>query len=158
MTKREGPFWDFVAGRAPAPPAADLLGWQLLDVDPDQGTIRVQFDARPEFRNPAGTIQGGILAAMLDDTMGPALVATLGPDQFALTLELKTNFIRPAKIGVLVGEGRIVHRGGTVCFLEGSLRDAEGTLVATATATARLISTKERERATANTRMERTGG
>jgi uncharacterized protein (TIGR00369 family) len=144
VTTREGPFWDFVAGRAPAPPVAALLGWTLLAVDPEQGTIRVQFEAKPDFLNPAGTIQGGILTAMLDDTMGPALVATLGADQFAVTLELKTSFIRPAKVGILIGEGRVVHRGGTVCFLEGSLRDPEGALVATATATARLVSTRER--------------
>jgi uncharacterized protein (TIGR00369 family) len=144
VTTRRGPFWDFVAGRAPAPPAAVLLGWKLLEVDPERGTIRVEFEGKPEFLNPAGTIQGGILTAMLDDTMGPALVATLQPDQFAVTLELKTSFIQPAKVGVLIGEGRVVHRGGTVAFLEGSLRDASGKLIATATATARLVPIERR--------------
>ena len=32
-----------------------------------------------------------------------------------------------------------MHRGGTIAFLEGDLRDAEGTVVATATATARIV-------------------
>jgi acyl-coenzyme A thioesterase PaaI-like protein len=73
---RGGPFWDAIEGRAPMPPVADLLGWQLESIDPSEGTIRVRFQARQEFTNPLGNIQGGILAAMLDDTMGPALVAT----------------------------------------------------------------------------------
>ena len=139
--EREGPFWDFVAGRAEPPPAARTLGWKLEDVDPSAGTIRIAFEARPEFLNPIGNVQGGFLAAMLDDTLGPALVATLEPTQFAPTVELKVNFLRPARPGTLVGTGRVVHRGGTIAFLEGDLRDAEGTVVATATATARVVRT-----------------
>jgi uncharacterized protein (TIGR00369 family) len=137
--QREGPFWDFVAGRAEAPPAARTLGWKLEAVDPAAGTIRVAFEAAPEFLNPMGNVQGGFLAAMLDDTLGPALVATLEGDQFAPTLELKVNYLRPARPGRLVGNGRVVHRGGTIAFLEGDLRDPEGNLVATATATARIV-------------------
>ena len=136
---RTGPFWDAMAGRVPAPPAAETLGWAVEEIDPAAGTIRVSFDARPAFRNPIGNIQGGFLAAMLDDTMGPALVATLEPGEFAPTLELKINFLRPARPGRLIGTGRIVHRGGTVAFLAGDLSDAGGNLLATATATARIV-------------------
>jgi len=138
---RTGPFWDAAAGRIPPPPAAETLGWRLEAVDPAVGTVQVAFEASPTFRNPMGNIQGGFLAAMLDDTLGPALVATLEPDQFAATLELKVNFLRPARPGRLVGTGRIVHRGGTIAFLAGDLRDAAGDLIATATATARIVRT-----------------
>lgn len=136
---RRGPFWDFLAGKVPAPPAAELLGWKLLDVDPDAGTIRVEFEGKREFLNPIGTIQGGILAAMLDDTMGPALVCTLEPGQFAPTLQLQISFHRPAYPGRLVCEGRVVHRGGNIGFVEGKLFDGEGRLLASATATAKIV-------------------
>ena len=56
-----------------APPSARLLGWTLRAIDPAAGTIEVGFTADERFTNPAGTVQGGILAAMLDDTQGPAL-------------------------------------------------------------------------------------
>jgi uncharacterized protein (TIGR00369 family) len=141
-TDRAGPFWDVLAGRADPPPAAKTLGWSLVAVNPQRGTIEVAFDAPAAFTNPLGVVQGGFLAAMLDDTLGPALVATLPPGQFAPTLELKVSFLRPARPGRLVGTGRIVHRGGTIAFLQGSLRDAEGELVATATATARVVQTR----------------
>lgn len=39
--KREGPFWDVMEGRAPPPPSAALLGWELVAVDPEAGTSRV---------------------------------------------------------------------------------------------------------------------
>jgi len=135
---REGPFWDFLAGRAAPPPAAVLLGWELVSVDPEAGTIEVAFTASEQFRNPVGVIQGGFLAAMLDDTLGPALVATLGPGQFAPTTDLHVQFLRPARPGRLTGRGRIVRRGKDVAFLAGELYDEAGQMVATATATAQI--------------------
>jgi acyl-coenzyme A thioesterase PaaI-like protein len=71
---RSGPFWDVMAGRVP-PPVAVLPGWELVAVDPDAGTIEVAFAAGDQFTNPVGVIQGGFLAAMLDDILGPVLVA-----------------------------------------------------------------------------------
>jgi uncharacterized protein (TIGR00369 family) len=137
--QREGPFWDVMLGRKPPPPAAATLGFKLLDIDADHGTIRVQFDGKQEFLNPIGNIQGGFLCAMLDDTLGPALVATLPKDHFAPTIELKVNFIRPAKPGSLIGTARVVSRGGTIAFLAGELTTEQGELIATATATARIV-------------------
>jgi uncharacterized protein (TIGR00369 family) len=93
---RQGPFWDVMEGRADPPPAAELLGWKLVEVDPDEGTIEVSFTATDQFLNPAGTVQGGFLAAMLDDTLGPALVATLGNGEWAPTTDLHVQFVKPA--------------------------------------------------------------
>src|SRR5262245_47700304 len=126
-------------GRKPPPAAAAMLGFKLLDVDENVGTIRVQFEGKPDFVNPMGVIQGGFLSAMLDETLGPALVATLDKDSFAPTIELKVNFIRPAAVGTLIGEGRVVARGGSIAFLAGELTSANGELIATATATARIV-------------------
>jgi uncharacterized protein (TIGR00369 family) len=123
-------------GSSPLPPAAALLGWTPLTLEP--GHVRVQYSAREEFYNPQGNVQGGFLAAMLDDAMGPALFTTLAADQFAPTLELKVSFLRRAKAGTLVAEGRVVHRTRSVAFLEGTLSDGDGNLVATASATARI--------------------
>jgi uncharacterized protein (TIGR00369 family) len=135
---RKGPLWDVMEGRAAPPPAAALLGWELVSVDPDVGTIEVAFTATEGFLNPVGVIQGGFLAAMLDDTMGPALVATLDPDQFAPTTDLHVQFLRPARPGRLTGRGRVVRRGKDVAFLAGELADDSGQIVAVATATAQI--------------------
>src|SRR6478609_5806692 len=125
-------------GRAAPPPAAALLGWELIAVDPEAGTIEVAFTASEQFLNPVGAIQGGFLAAMLDDTLGPALVATLGPGLFAPTTDLHVQFLRPARPGRLTGRGRIVRRGRAVAFLAGELLDDSGQVVATAVATAQV--------------------
>jgi len=132
---REGPFWDAVEGRVPLPAAAVTLGWELDAVDPDEGTIEVAFTATDAFLNPAGVVQGGFLAAMLDDTLGPALVAGLDPGDFAPTTDLHVQFLRPVKSGRLLGRGRVVRRGRDVGFLAGELLDEDGVVVAVATAT-----------------------
>jgi uncharacterized protein (TIGR00369 family) len=119
------------------PRYVDLLGMRPLSAEP--GHVRMEFTASEQFLNPAGVVQGGFITAMLDDTMGPAAVAQLGPGYFAPTLELKVSFLRPVGPGRLVADGRVVHMGRSIAFLEGSLADEEGNIVATATATARVV-------------------
>jgi uncharacterized protein (TIGR00369 family) len=135
---RSGPFWDMIEGRSPLPAASRLLRWKLLTLDPANGAIKVEFTAVPDFINAIGTIQGGIITAMLDDAMGPVATAFLGGHHMAPTVELKTNFMRPATVGPLFVEAKVVHRGRDILFLEGVMKDKEATLVATATSTARI--------------------
>jgi uncharacterized protein (TIGR00369 family) len=134
MQERSGPFWDGVQGRAPIPPAAATLGFEFIDADVEAGTIEVAFRAGKEFTNPAGNVLGGFVAAMLYDTVGPALLATLEPDRFQSTLQLQVSFLRPVRPGRVVGNGRVVHRDGDLVFLEASLLDADAAVIATATA------------------------
>jgi uncharacterized protein (TIGR00369 family) len=139
MSQRSGPFWEAAEGRAPLPRAAATLGLEFVAADVGQGTIELAFTATDAFTTPMGDVLGGFLAAMLYDTVGPALLATLPPTQFISTMELKASFLRPVAPGRLVGKGRVLHRVGDVAFLEASLADASGTTVATATATARVV-------------------
>jgi hypothetical protein len=69
-------------GELPEAPITKLLGWKFLKFDASQQMIKVEMQGRPEFINPAGLIHGGMLAAMLDETLSPALAATLGPGEF----------------------------------------------------------------------------
>jgi uncharacterized protein (TIGR00369 family) len=143
MTGRTGPFWEAVAGRAPIPPAAATLGFEFIDADVEQGTIEVAFRATEAFTNPGGNVLGAFLAAMLYDTLGPALIATLEPDQFQSTLDLNVHFLRPVRPSRLIGKGRVARRNGDLAYLEASLFDPDGVVVSTATATARVIPVRE---------------
>jgi uncharacterized protein (TIGR00369 family) len=121
------------------PPCAELLGWRVVDARPADGWIRIRFEARPEFTNPAGHIQGGFLAAMLDDTMGPAMFVYSEGRLFTPTIEMHVSFLSPARPGPIYGEGQVVQAGKSIAFLEGKLTDLTGTLLARATASARLV-------------------
>src|ERR1700729_3947491 len=123
----------------PAPPSSKLLGWHLLDARPTEGWIRIGFVGRPEFCNPAGFVQGGILSAMLDDTMGPAVFVMTEGRLYTATITMTVNFLAPAKPGPIVGEARVTQLGKTIAFAEGKLLAADGTTLATATTSARLV-------------------
>lgn len=125
--------------RFAAPPCARLLGWRLLEQNAEEGRVRIGFDAREDFLNPAGYVQGGILTAMLDDAMGPAALVASGGALFTSTINMNVAFLAPARPGELIAEARVVQLGKTVAFLEATLTDAEGVEVARATSSARLV-------------------
>src|ERR1700694_3429633 len=78
--------------RLTAPPSSKLLGWHLLDARPGGGCVRIAFDGKPEFCNPAGFVQGGILSAMLDDTMGPAVFVMTEGKLYTATITMTREF------------------------------------------------------------------
>jgi uncharacterized protein (TIGR00369 family) len=121
------------------PRAAATLGFEFVGTDIERGSIDVAFAATDDFTNPVGNVLGAFLAAMLYDTLGPALLATLEPDQFQSTLDMHVSFLRPARPGRILGRGRVVHRAGEIAHLEATLMDTSGVTIATSTATARVI-------------------
>jgi uncharacterized protein (TIGR00369 family) len=129
--------------RLPRPPCAELLGWRLLEARPADGWVRIGFEGRPEFLNPAGCIQGGFLSAMLDDTMGPAVFLHTDGALYTATISFNVTFMAPAKPGPLFGEGQVIQLGKSVGFVEAWLTDAAGALIARATSSVRLVPTEK---------------
>ncbi|WLA81392.1 PaaI family thioesterase [Bradyrhizobium elkanii] len=125
--------------RIPMPPVATLLGWRVVDARPREGWIKMAFDGKQEFCNPAGFIQGGMLSAMLDDTMGPAVFVMTEGRLFTTTITMTVNFLAPAKPGPITGEATVTQLGKTIAFVEGRLTAADGTLLATASSSIRLV-------------------
>ncbi len=135
----------FGEGR-PVPPAVELLGFRLLSADPDLGEASAEFLGRPEFLNLMGNVQGGFVTAMLDAVASSALLTQLPANYVAPTLEIKTSFLRPAPAGRLVGHGRVAHRGRSIAFLAASLCGPDEELLATASATVKIVSMRSRAR------------
>jgi len=128
-----------VFDRFDLPAASALLGWTLRAIDPSAGTIEIGFTADARFANPQGMVQGGIIAAMLDDTHGPALFAQLDGTMFPVTVDCAISFIRSARFGQFTGRGRVVSCGKTIAFTEAELFDQAGEMVARGTFTSRLV-------------------
>lgn len=126
-------------GHIPTPPSAKLLGWRLLDARPKDGWLKVGFDGKPEFLNPAGFVQGGILSAMLDDSMGPAAFVMSEGKFYTTTISLTVNFLAPARPGPLTVEAQVTQLGRSIAFMEGRLMAEDGTVLATASTTARVL-------------------
>jgi uncharacterized protein (TIGR00369 family) len=126
-------FWKVVNGDLPLPDAAKLLGWTFIKYDEHQSMAHIEFNASTSLTNPMGNIQGGMLSAMLDDCMGPAVYITLPTNQVAITVEAQTRFFRPAKPGRIIGWGRIEYATSKIFFTSGQLTNEAHEVLATST-------------------------
>jgi uncharacterized protein (TIGR00369 family) len=127
-------------GRFPAPPIAELLGFEPKEVEKG----RAVFVSTPDSRlyNPIGSVHGGYAATLLDSCMACAVHSMLKAGQGYTTVELKVNFVRPisADTGELRAEGKVIHVGRQIASAEGRLTDARGRLLAHATTTCLVFS------------------
>jgi len=128
-------FWKAQSSGVPACEAAKTLGYNFIEIDHDAGIVKLEFMGKNEFTNPAGNIAGGFLAAMLDETMGSALGATLSEGEFAPFIDLNIQFLSPAVVGKIEALGKIDKKGKWVCYLSGELRQ-QGKVVAKSTTAA----------------------
>lgn len=117
------------------PPTGKLFKSQILEVRSAEGFVRMSYDIGLEFTNPGGSVQGGIVTALLDDAAAFAVIIKSGQPVFVASLELKTSFFSAAKPGLLYAEARVVKLGKTIAFIEADLTDPEGKLLARMTTT-----------------------
>ena len=103
MSDPDNYFNRMLRGQTPKPPVLTLLGGRMVAVDADAGTLSATYEAQAAFLNPAGTVQGGMLSAMLDDLTASLVDATLAAGQGVATLNLNVSFLRPAQVGTLTG-------------------------------------------------------
>ena len=98
-----------------------------------EGFVRHSYELDERFTNRRNFIMGGFLSTMLDGLCGHALHTV--HDKKHVTLELKTIFLAPAKVGKFIGEGKVVKVGKSIGFSESTLWDDLNTEVAKASAT-----------------------
>src|SRR6202167_1656737 len=108
-------------------PIARLIGFEAKDIA--EGRATVVLAAGPQHANPMGTLHGGILCDIADAAMGVAFATTVEPHQSFTTLELKINLLRPVWKAQLRAEGRLVHRGKTLGYVECDITDQRGKLI-----------------------------
>jgi acyl-coenzyme A thioesterase PaaI-like protein len=103
----------------------------------DLGWVAGTFIPEELACNPHGITQAGIHSLLLDACMNFAINAALaGRDRTRGTLEMKTETMRPARLGIPYSlRGEVARMAKQVAYGEASMRDADGTLVSRATGT-----------------------
>ena len=128
------------------PMASALLGLRVQSIDTDEGSIEVIFETGKHLRNKWGAIQGGMIAAMMDDVTALAAGLQLDWGQIVPTLEMKVNYIAPCRPGKIRGTASTVRRGKSVIFIEGALYNEDGALAATGSATFSVVTLKKKDK------------
>jgi uncharacterized protein (TIGR00369 family) len=107
----------------------------------ENGQSELHFKPRAEHLNSFDITHGGAVMTLLDVVMATA-ARSVEPDMGVVTIEMKTSFMRPAKISEgenLVAKGLLLLRTKTMIFTEGKVYDAAGQLCAHATGTFKYV-------------------
>ena len=123
-------------------PFARLLGIDLITVLPERVVARMTV--RDDLCTMPAVLHGGAIMAFADTLGAIGTIANLEKTAATVTIESKTNFIRPAPLAAhVVGEAVPVHRGHRVMVWQTRTTTEDGTLVALTTQT-QLVVQRER--------------
>ena len=98
------------------------LGFRRIVWEP--GRQVVEWDATDDYgfpTNMGSIIHGGMVATLLDTAMGGACWTLLNRDEAFLTADLRVEYLRSAKPGLLSAEGRVVRKARRVIFCSADL-------------------------------------
>ena len=115
---------------------ARLLG---LDITYGEADCTVRCEVKEFMYNPQGSLHGGLIATILDISMGHLLTHKAG---VGMTLQMNTQYIKPARSGIVQARATFLRRGRSINYLESRMTDPEGELMASATSTWRLLEAK----------------
>ena len=107
-------------------------GLHLAIAYPEKGTAETSVDVPKWFTGWKSMTHGGFLATLLDEIMAHACV---GLAQRAVTAEMTVRYQKAVETGVrIMARGKVEEARGRVLSTRGWLYDAEGSVVAEATA------------------------
>jgi len=98
--------------------------------------VRMGFQA--EQSNSRGDVHGGAIASLLDCTLAGAARAHDPAAYGVVTIDLTLHFVSAAS-GDLIATAHCERRGRSISFVRGEVRAEDGTLVALATGTFKLV-------------------
>ena len=120
------------------PDFARLLGFRLVSVSPD--AVVAQMAVTQDHANRNGVMHGGAIMALADNLGGTATIINLPEGKTTTTIESKTNFLRPIRIGD-TAHARCValHRGRTTMIWQTTITRDDGKVAAIVTQTQMIL-------------------
>ncbi len=106
-----------------------LYGMEVTYTDDE---CRIGFEVKDFMHNPQGGLHGGVIAFVLDISMGHLLYRRSGP---GATLEMKVQYLSVARSGPVICVARFLRQGKSISALRSELLDDNGEMIAYATST-----------------------
>lgn len=107
------------------PPVFATMRGEFLELDLEAGALTAQFPVLESYLNPYGTMQGGMVAAAVDNTLGPLSVLVAPPN---VTRRLEMTYSRPVTldVGTIVVTARLLERRDRWLTFGATVRDRAG--------------------------------
>ena len=103
-----------------------LFGYEVVTAE--AGQVEARWRPPDEIANPLGQAHGGMVAGLVDDLCGLALVTVMEDVTKGLpTISLQVDYYRPAWIGrEYTLRSRVIKHGRRVAFCEMTAEDDDG--------------------------------
>lgn len=115
------------------PPVFVTMRGEFLEIDLEDGILKVRFPILESYLNPYGAMQGGMIAAAVDNTLGP-LSVLIAPPNVTRRLELVYSRAATPDLGHIVVVARLLERRKQWLFLRADAYDPDGRRLAWAKA------------------------
>jgi acyl-coenzyme A thioesterase PaaI-like protein len=115
------------------PPVFTSMQGEFVDVALDEGLLVTRFPVLREYLNPYGAVQGGIVAAAVDNTLGP-LSMLVAPPNVTRTLEMKYSRPVTPDMKYIIVKAKFITREGKFLHFRAEVRETNGKLLARAKA------------------------
>ncbi len=107
------------------PPVFEAMRGEFLMFNEKEGSLENRFPVLKEQLNPYGTMQGGIIAAAIDNTIGPLSMLVEAPN-FTRHLEIKYRRTILPECKFIYVLGKFIEKKGRQIFFTASVHDNNG--------------------------------
>ena len=114
-------------------PYFTLLSMKIQSLD--WGESHLEVVVQEKHLQPYGMVHGGVCASLVDAAAFWAVYPQMSENIGLTTVEIKLNYLTPVSKGRLMGRGKSIKIGKTLCLSEASVEDDKGNLVAHGTST-----------------------
>ncbi len=115
------------------PPVFDAMQGEVIDFDMEKESLTNKFPVLSEHLNPYGSMQGGMIAAAIDNTIGP-LSMLVSPPNFTRYLTVKYGKIVSPELGFIYVIATFTGKKKRQLFFEAIVQDSDGNKLASAKA------------------------
>lgn len=109
------------------------LGAKIIHIE--EGEVKIQCNKNDGLTQQNGFFHAGVLTSIMDVACGYAALTAMPKNSDVLSVEFKTNLLRPAISEVIIATGKVVKVGKTLVFCEAKVEDEKGKLYTTMQAT-----------------------
>lgn len=116
------------------PPVFSEMGGRIDHFDADGGRLVARYPVQARYQNPLGTMQGGMIAAVIDNTLGPLSFLVAPP---SVTRVLEVRYVRPVTpdLPEIIAEAYVVARDEREVQIHVDVTSPAGKLLARGKAT-----------------------
>lgn len=94
----------------------------------------IELKLEPKHLNIGNSAHGGVINALCDIALSGAVTCNyINKAETVVTMQMNVYFLRPGFEGdTLIARGEVVKKGGTICYVEGEVKNQKGELLAKA--------------------------